>query len=59
MIRSRGKRKPRSVGLEHAPFPKVIRYGFGTFERPFCLEHAPFPKVIRYEDHPDRMRIES
>ena len=39
----------RSVaGLEHAPFPKVIRF---ATPRPIViarLEHAPFPKVIRY-----------
>ena len=39
----------RSVaGLEHAPFPKVIRFlpTFSTIDP--SLEHAPFPKVIRY-----------
>ena len=38
----------RSVaGLEHAPFPKVIRLSCWLKAMYFRLEHAPFPKVIR------------
>ena len=35
------------LGLEHAPFPKVIRLTFGKLFMVSSLEHAPFPKVIR------------
>ena len=35
------------ISLEHAPFPKVIRYKRATGKGAGCLEHAPFPKVIR------------
>ena len=34
--------------LEHAPFPKVIRFMSSRLSFWMCLEHAPFPKVIRY-----------
>ena len=33
--------------LEHAPFPKVIRFFFYLTFATLSLEHAPFPKVIR------------
>ena len=36
------------MSLEHAPFPKVIRFVVLTYETDDGLEHAPFPKVIRY-----------
>ena len=35
------------TGLEHAPFPKVIRYRNVRLNMLRSLEHAPFPKVIR------------
>ena len=36
------------MGLEHAPFPKVIRLSVNRYPASLSLEHAPFPKVIRY-----------
>ncbi len=39
--------RPKLDGLEHAPFPKVIRYPDGGVHADGSLEHAPFPKVIR------------
>ena len=39
--------------LEHAPFPKVIRYQLGRTVNGTGLEHAPFPKVIRSESFID------
>ena len=35
------------IGLEHAPFPKVIRLLKTTNDWLNGFEHAPFPKVIR------------
>ena len=36
------------IGLEHAPFPKVIRSDIDRVINHPGLEHVPFPKVIRY-----------
>ena len=35
------------MSLEHAPFPKVIRFATLFIVELRGLEHAPFPKVIR------------
>ena len=39
-----------NFGLEHAPFPKVIRFYISKELVTESLEHAPFPKVIRFRD---------
>ena len=48
MIRSALVLSESALGLERAPFPKVIRYIRHRLPPTNGLERAPFPKVIRY-----------
>ena len=47
MIRSVTNPSLKTASLEHAPFPKVIRFNRIKVKAVPGLEHAPFPKVIR------------